>query len=180
MVITTSKIKSNDKGSSIVEPKITDEAKIAYVDSIGDDQLADLVPTKKRRGRGRPKRDNFIRRMDIIKKKSDVSGSSSKQSQPSRQPKFNTLISKASRTQNDSAADKSETKQAIEPESQKTVIKPGILIDSPLRMRREISSHASSLATAYLPPSPLSGFDFDSMPSDIQNPSSPSAGRILV
>lgn len=184
MVITTTKVQSDRNGSVAVEP--TFDMPNNHVDSLGDDKLANLAPKKKRR-RGRPKQQNVVRRMDIVLKKPDMI----RKPKPKRKPALTSAISKPIERpiakSEDNSSNKAPASIINKPVAEVPIItsnesvptaKSGLLIDSPVRLRNEITTHATASTRGYLPPSPLEGFN--EVASDIETDSKAPISRLLI
>ena len=154
MVITTTAGQAVNNGSIAIEPSF--DSVSHQVDSLGDDNLPDLAPTKKRR-RGRPKQENIIRRMDIVMKKPDsINKTKAKRRTVKPVAKVNTGFKPEPEYKKPETVVDQETPER---ELQTVKIRSGILLDSPVRPQNEISTHATAAAKSYLPESPLVGFN---------------------
>lgn len=192
MVITTTKVQPNIEGSVAVEPSF--DMPKNNVDSLGDENLADLAPTKKRRKRGRPKQESTIRRMDIIMKRPDnITKLRPNNPSPKSEAKASNIVGQKTISSQDFArtnTPKLDNYKPLEIHEQhdvnpkpeqsmasETAVRSGILIDSPVRPQNEISTHATAASRSYLPSSPLEGFN--EVASDIETDSKASISKLL-
>ncbi len=179
MVIATTKVQSDVNSSVAVEPSFS--VPRGNVDSLGDEKLANLAPKKKRR-RGRPKQESVVRRMDIVMKRPDMirkprlkrnTTLATDNIETSTRPEENYLNQATSSIISKPVAEV----PIVTSDESAPSIRPGLLIDSPVRPQNEISTHATAAARSYLPSSPLEGFN--EVSSDIETDSKAPISRLL-